>query len=139
MTGTFLIDFVNVQPTQLYISEKKLTKILEIMDSNGIEAVEPPLVKKLGSDLVFTDGHTRAFAMYRRGYTKLQVSWDDDEWDTGELDREMYSVCAQWCKNEKIYTIADLEKKVISSDDYQVLWLDRCHEMQEKINEKSRY
>ncbi len=49
------------------------------------------------------------------------------------MDWEAYRICVQWCRQEGIDTIADLQDRIVEPDDYQVLWLDRCRIMQEEL------
>jgi len=65
---------------------------------------------------LYTDGHTRAFAAYQAGLTKIPVIWEDDE-----LDWEMYKICIQWCRDEGLFTIADLSSRVITHKNYEIL------------------
>ena len=102
-----------IQPSQLFINSKKLSQVMA--DSNGlaVDSIEPIPIKKLGNEVVFTDGHTRATAAYLCGITEVPVYWDEDE-----LDWNAYSICVKWCKEEGIYTIGDLRDRVISSEEY---------------------
>ena len=83
---------------------------------------------QLGKDVVSTDGHTRAFAAYLHGLSEIQVVWDEDD-----LDWEAYRICVEWCRREGIRSIADLRDRVVSPQQYQLLWLDRCHEMHQQL------
>ena len=95
--------------------------------------VEPIPVRKLGNQVVFVDGHTRAFAAFLLGWSEIPVYWEDEE-----LDWDEYEVCVRWCKEGGIHVIADLKNKVVSPKDYQVLWLDRCRRMQKDLEEKRK-
>ena len=110
-----------IQPSQLFINSKKLSQITA--DSNLLvaENIEPIPVKKLGNEVISTDGHTKALAAYLCGIPEVSVFWDEDE-----LDWEAYQICVKWCKEEGIYTIADLKDRVVSPEEYDVLWLKRC-------------
>lgn len=120
-----------IQPSQLFINSKKLSQVMA--DSNGlaVDSIEPIPIKKLGNEVVFTDGHTRATAAYLCGITEVPVYWDEDE-----LDWDAYSICVKWCKEEGIYTIGDLRDRVISSQEYEVLWLKRCKAMHQHLAKK---
>lgn len=118
-----------IQPSQLFISKKKLKSVLEKYPD--LKQIDPIPIKKLNDEIIYTDGHTRAYAAYINGFKEIPIEWDEDE-----LDWEMYSVCVEWCKSERIFTIADLEKKVISHEDYEKLWYERCKTMQDEIKEK---
>ncbi len=120
-----------IQPSQLYISEKKLANIKEKTNKNGIVELDPIPIKKLGDDIIYTDGHTRAFLAYQNGEKEISVEWDDDD-----LDWEMYAVCVQWCKDEAIYTIGDLQKRVVPHKKYEVVWYKRCDTLHAEIAQK---
>ncbi|MHA1212281.1 MAG: hypothetical protein ACTSSH_07455 [Candidatus Heimdallarchaeota archaeon] len=120
-----------LQPSQLYISEKKLAAVQEKIDSNDIESIGILPVKKLDEDLIFTDGHTRAYAAYLEGFSTVLC-----EIETEELDWEMYEICVKWCKDEGITAIADLRTRVIPHAEYEVLWYQRCATMQKELLEK---
>jgi hypothetical protein len=112
-----------LQPSQLYISADKLRKVLE-----GADPPEPVPIVRLGDHLVMTDGHTRAFAAWLRGQTEVSVIWDEDD-----LDWEAYEICVQWCIQEHIHTIADLDDRVVDGETYQAKWLDRCAAMHREL------
>ena len=113
-----------IQPSQLFISSEKLSQVMG--DSNGltVESIEPIPIKKLKKEVIFTDGHTRALAAYLCGIPEISVFWDEDE-----LNWEAYQICVKWCKEEGIYTIADLKDRVVSSEKYETLWIKRCTAM----------
>jgi len=79
----------------------------------------------LDGEYVATDGHTRLLAWFLSGYTNIDCVWEDIEMDWDE-----YRIYVQWCKEEGIRSIVDLEHRVITPNEYQSLWLDRCRELQ---------
>ncbi len=126
----FKMRLADIQPSQLYISSEKLSRIMKGGDSEPATSLEPVPVKNLDGRVIFTDGHTRALAAHLAGYSEISVYWDLDE-----LDWEEYRICVDWCKEEGISTIADLKDRVIQPEDYERLWLKRCQEMQRKLQE----
>ena len=126
----FRLPLAQLQPSQLYISKTKLARVQSWWQPPTLETLEPLPVKRLNGRVILTDGHTRAFAAYRHGFTEVPVFWDEDE-----LDWIAYQICVDWCLDEGIRTIADLENRVISPADYDVLWLNRCRVMQVKLAE----
>src|SRR4030042_1681016 len=133
MTNIFQMKLDSIQPSQLYISSEKLDNIMKILKESKRKLVEPIPVKKLGNQVVFVDGHTRAFAAFLLGFSEVPVYWEDEE-----LDWDEYRVCVRWCREVGIHVIADLKNRVVSPKDYQVLWLDRCERMQKDLEEKRR-
>ena len=113
------------------MSSEKLSKVLKALDSGGSGSVEPIPVKELNDEIVSTDGHTRALALHLKGYSEVEVEWEDTE-----LDWEAYEVCVAWCKEEGVHSIIDLKNMIIDPPEYQVLWLDRCRKMQEELEAK---
>ncbi len=133
MESVFLFPLAQLQPSQLYISKAKLADVLAWWQPPTLETLEPVPIKRLnGTDgrirVIYTDGHTRAFAAHRLGFTEIPVVWDEDE-----LDWEAYQICVDWCLDVGIHTIADLEGRVISPEQYEAFWHDRCQVMQDEL------
>jgi len=133
MTVTLQMKLNSIQPSQLYISSEKLNCIMKSFEQNKPVIVEPVPIKRLGNQVVFVDGHTRALAAFLLGLSEIPVYWEVDN-----LDWKEYEICVEWCKEEGIRTISDLKKRVVSPDDYQVLWLDRCERMQKDLEESRK-
>ncbi len=133
MIKAFKMKLDSVQPPQLYISSEKLGNIMRSFQQSEPVFVEPVPVKKLGNQVVFVDGHTRVFAAFLLDLSEIPVYWEDEE-----LDWDEYEVCVKWCKEEGIHTISDLRNRVVSPEDYQILWLDRCEKMQKDLEAKRK-
>lgn len=121
------MDLKKIQPSQLFINSDKLHNILEWFNPSDWSAVEGIPVKQLNDRIIFTDGHTRAYAAHLKGISYIKVYWDEDD-----LDWEAYQIFVNWCVAEGIKTISDLEGRVITTDQYKALWLDRCKVVYEK-------
>ena len=85
-------------------------------------------IKNLNGKVIFTDGHTRAYAAYMGGLKTIKVYWDEDE-----LDWEAYQICVDWCNLEGIKLIEDLKNRIISPTEYEILWLKRCKDMHNQL------
>ncbi len=124
----FLYPLAQLQPSQLYISEMKLARVWAQWQPPTLEALEPVPVKRLNGRAIYTDGHTRAFAAHRLGFTEVPAVWDEDE-----LDWEAYQICVDWCLDVGIRTIADLAGRVVPPEQYEALWHARCQVMQDAL------
>lgn len=122
-----------LQPSQLYINKEKLSVLRSEIDFSDPVNIPPIPVKDLDDRWVMTDGHTRAFAAYLAGNTRLPVYLDEDE-----LDWEAYRICVRWCEEAGIESVADLQDRVISPERYKLLWLDRCLQMQNRLAVKRK-
>jgi uncharacterized protein YjaG (DUF416 family) len=124
----FLLSIDQIQLSQLYISSTKLAEIMKAFESGNEKELEPIPIKELDGNLVSTDGHTRLLAWHLHGYKEVECVWEDLE-----MDWEAYRICVQWCKEENIDTIDDLKNRILDSEEYQVLWLERCRIMQDEL------
>lgn len=106
---------------------------MKTFDATKPESIEPIPLKKLGNDVIFVDGHTRAFAAYLKGISEVPVYWEDED-----LDWDAYEICVEWCKKEGIHTIADLKDRIVSQEEYEILWLKRCKIMHKDLEERRK-
>jgi hypothetical protein len=128
MTKAFMMKLDEIQPSQLYICSEKLDEVMRAIDPGGPSEIEPIPIKRLVGRIIFVDGHTRAFAAFLLGFPRIPVYWEDEE-----LDWDAYAICVEWCDKEGIRTIADLKNRVVSEKDYEILWYQRCEEMQQDL------
>lgn len=122
-----------IQPSQLYINSEKLSQVMEEFTPIKMETLKPIPIKKLGNEIIYTDGHTRAFAAYLHGLSSIRVFWDEDE-----LDWEAYEICVNWCKEAGIYTIDDLKNRLVNADEYELLWDKKCDIMHQELANKRK-
>lgn len=126
----FLLSINQIRLSQLYISSEKLASVMNAFESGNEKELEPIPIKELDGDLVSTDGHTRLLAWYLHGYKEVECVWEDEE-----MDWDAYRICVQWCREEKLYTVAALKDRILDPEEYQILWLDRCRIMQDELRE----
>ncbi len=127
----FVIELTRLQPSQLYISREKLD-IVTRAASVG-EPSDPVPVKELDGRLVMTDGHTRAVAAHLAGCMSLEAEWDEDE-----LDWDAYRECVRWCLKEGVAGVAALALRIVPQEEYETVWIARCHAMQAELDRKRR-
>ncbi|MBR7010122.1 MAG: GNAT family N-acetyltransferase [Oscillospiraceae bacterium] len=117
-----------LQPSQFYISEKKLREINEWFRPEDRSNFEPIPVKLLDRLPVMTDGHTRAVAALLAGLDAVPLVWDADE-----LDWDMYRRCVEECRRRGVSSPADLLGRVISEMEYGEKWDRWCDEMHAEV------
>lgn len=118
----------DLQPSQFYISEKKLHDIEVWLNPEDLSGFEPIPVKILDGVPVMTDGHTRAVAALRAGLTAVPLAADEDD-----LDWEMYRACVNACREQNIFSPADLLPRIIPEQEYQEKWDRWCDNLQAEI------
>jgi hypothetical protein len=124
------VEITSIQPSQLYISEKKLHEIQNSLDPDNPVLEDPVPIKNLNGKIIFVDGHTRAVALHLLGKKIMPVYWENEE-----LDWNMYEICVQWCMEEGIHSIVDLINRVVSHEDYKVLWYQRCDDLHHSLKQ----
>ena len=128
---TFRMNLEDIQPSQLYISRKKLDRILEAFDKDEAHKIPPVPIKKLDGEMISTDGHTRALVWHMKGHSDILCEWEDTE-----MDWEEYRICVEWCKEAVISGIPALRDRIISAEDYKILWLGRCWTMHQELKQE---
>ncbi len=118
----FMAEITALTPSQLYISQKKLTDVRSWFQSpRDIEKMEPVPVRSLAGRLLLTDGHTRAAAAFLYGLKAIPCVWDRDD-----LDWAAYAADINMCAEEEILSVEKLAARIVSAPDYKRLWNDRC-------------
>ena len=125
MKDIYKLTIKDLQPSQFYISERKLASVEAWFDPADLSNFEPIPVKVLDGVPVITDGHTRAVAALRVGVDRVPLVWDTDE-----LDWRLYRACVTACRRRGILSPADLLTRIISAEEYVEqwdAWCDRLH------------
>lgn len=118
------IELSELQPSQLFLNRNKLRNL--IMEGFYAEQTEeePLPVIKYNGELVLIDGHTRAFLADQQGETHIMVEY------LSEVDHlSTYQTYVSWCKEEMITKVSDLGKQIISNDDFERAWVERCNRL----------
>ena len=117
-----------LQPSQFYISEKKLREVEAWLDPAELSRFEPIPVKLLDGLPVMTDGHTRAVAALRAGLEAVPLVWDEDD-----MDWDMYRACVAACRERGIFSPEALPDRILPAADYAEKWDAWCDRMQAEV------
>ncbi|MBX9101024.1 GNAT family N-acetyltransferase [Streptococcus anginosus] len=120
-----------IQPSQFYLSEKKLEQVQTWFDIKDINALKPLPIKRLKDKIFFTDGHSRVFIAYQAGFEEIPVYAEEDD-----LNWDFYYYCLQTCEEKGILTIKDLENRILPESDYRKKWLDWCQRSRKILKNK---
>ncbi|MBQ4340958.1 MAG: GNAT family N-acetyltransferase [Clostridia bacterium] len=125
LSGLKLSD---LQPSQFWISERKLADVRAWFDPEDLSNFEPIPVKMLDGRPVMTDGHTRAAAAVMAGLESVPLCAEEDE-----LDWELYRACVEECAKRGVISPEQLAARVIPEEEYRVKWDGWCDELHESI------
>lgn len=123
----------DLQPSQFYISQKKIDDINKWFNPSDLSNFEPIPIKILDGGIVITDGHTRVVAALQNGLDKVPLAYDEDE-----LNWDMYRECVKECKKLNITSPLSLLSRIISEDEYEIKWNKWCDEMQQMVLNKTK-
>lgn len=114
------VNIADLNPTQLYLSEKKLAGIQTLYQSAETIQVDPISILAFGNCLLITDGHHRAYQALLAGRDTISAEFDRDGGD------ELYHLYAQACEERKIYSVLDLKNHILPQDEYEAKWYNWC-------------
>ncbi|MFX3619422.1 MAG: hypothetical protein ACE3JK_18125 [Sporolactobacillus sp.] len=126
----FFLDLYQIRPSQLYLDAAKIERLKQSFDPLNIRNNPPLPVRKIGGEVFFTDGHTRAYL-----YDQARISLIPVYWDENDLDEALYNSCLDWCRKEQIIFISDLSERILPHDQYQELWIKRCEEEEKRLKQ----
>ena len=111
------LSLKDLQPSQFFISEKKLLDVQKWLNPSDLSGFEAIPVKMLDGIPVMTDGHTRAAAAVLAGLESVPLVWDRDD-----LSWEMYRRCVEECRKRQVHSPQDLICCIIPETDYREKW-----------------
>ena len=123
----------DLQPSQFYISQAKLSNIQAWFRKNGLSNFEPLPVKVIDGIPILTDGHTRAVSAILAGLESVPLVYDEDE-----LDWNLYRYCVEQCTQKGIHSPYDLVDRVISACEYEEKWIGWCNQVHSKLHQNQK-
>lgn len=128
--------------SQLYINSTKIESIENWFRSDDMCIFQPLAVHDYGNGrYTIVDGHSRAFVAYKKGIKTVPIIYDKSELVAGEVALQLYNADIEWCNRFQIEKISDLEKRIITSEEYKKLWMERCdrsYDLLTQTTEKER-
>lgn len=113
------------------IAMEQLTVDMEKLDRAAawIEKPEDIVVTcvKIDDMTVVIDGYSRLVAAMNKGFDHVYAHFEPDN-----TSLEFYKTCMRWCREEGVFTVEDLSARVVSPEEHQRLWINRCQEYLEK-------
>ena len=123
----------DLQPSQFYISQAKLSNIQAWFRKDDLSNFEPLPVKVLDGIPILTDGHTRAVVAILAGLESVPLVYEEDE-----LDWNLYRYCVEQCNQKGIHSPYDLVDRVISAYEYEEKWIGWCEQISSKLQQNQK-
>jgi RimJ/RimL family protein N-acetyltransferase len=128
------LTFKDIQPSQLYISKKKIEDINKWFNKDDLSNFTPIPLRYLNGKFVIVDGHTRAVVAIMNHLDKVPFEIEKEEWDW-----EMYDECVKECIKRNINSPYDLLNYIIPENEYDFKWNQWCDNMQTNIQKQRIY
>lgn len=136
------VPIVDLGLSQIYLNEDKLARIQQWFNPKDMTGFQPLPVHDFGDGrLTLTDGHSRAFVAYKAGLSEVPVIYDTDDIVTSPTGQMLYKNDIIWCERFQLKNICDLENRIVSNEEYKILWIHRCdksYNLLIKTNDKQR-
>lgn len=115
----FKINIEDIKVEQLTVEEDKF-----LMASSWIKEPKDIVICCIRIDdrVVCIDGYSRLMVAYKKGFKYVYAFLDKDG------DMEFFRNCINWCEEENIFSIKDLENRIVSSAEHEKLWISRCQD-----------
>lgn len=114
------VKIIDLHPTQLYLSEKKLQDIQMLYQSAENINVDPISILAVSNRLLITDGHHRAYQALLAGQDTISAEFDQDGGDV------LYDLYAQACEERKIDSVWDFKNRILPQEEYEAKWYNWC-------------
>ena len=114
----FKIKIDEIIPEQLTVDSEKLDKV-----NTWLKTPEQVIVNcvNINDKTVCIDGYSRLVAAHNKGFKHVYGYVDPED-----TNHEFYKTCLSWCEEQNVKTIADLAKRVVTPEEHQEIWINRC-------------
>ena len=118
------IELLDLRPNNWYINRKKLDSVREVWERGMQDTLPPVLVSYIDGQASLIDGHSRAYAAYERGVTRILAQIEDLKDIEGSSD--LYVHIHREGPRQSIKCIADLSDRILEPEEYQEKWIGYC-------------
>lgn len=119
-----VVNLKDLRPNNWFINRAKLERVREAW-LNGQQDILPPiLVSEIDGTLALIDGHSRAYAAFENGQTKITA--DLQGLDDIEGSRALYEHIHKHGPSQGIRTISDLASRIVAPQEHRSLWINYC-------------
>jgi hypothetical protein len=125
MSGTFRVVLQTIKPGQFALSTMKLQRALKSYERTGLESFS---VRRVGANLVLTDGHHRAIVAQLMGVEEVDVYLDSDNYDW-----DIWIRCVEVTCEHGVATLNDLIGRLVTHDEYERTWCHCCDEVTQRV------
>ncbi|RXV61883.1 GNAT family N-acetyltransferase [Fusibacter sp. A1] len=117
-----ILEIEEIIPQQHFLSDEKLRSALASFET--YESIGDIFVIRYLDKWFSIDGHHRLLHLYRQGVKRVEVCHDP-----ADDDHFLYRRLAKESLNIGLKTIADLEDRILTNEDFLVDWVGKCQLM----------
>jgi hypothetical protein len=118
------VRLLSLRPNNWYINREKLERVRSVWDNGDQDKLPPVLVTEIDGEASLIDGHSRAYAAFERG----EIYIDADIYTLEEIEGSsaLYKHIHREGPKMGISTIADLQERILPSEEHKRLWTGYC-------------
>ena len=125
--GMRMVPILELGPSQLYLDQSKIEAVETWFHPEDMAAYEPWPVHHFGNGrYTLTDVHSRCYAAYKAGISRIPVVYDTEDIVSGEIGGRLYRADIAWCERFHVKSIRDLQNRILPHETYRRLWQERC-------------
>lgn len=126
----FKVNIREITPEQLTVDKVKVERA-----DSWIQKPEDVVVCciRIEGKLVCIDGYSRLVAALNKGFSYVYVYIDAES-----TNLEFYKKCMSWCEEAGVFTIKDLAGRVVSPEEHQRQWIDKCQQYLREQRERNQ-
>ncbi|GAA0126620.1 hypothetical protein UT300019_25230 [Clostridium sp. CTA-19] len=115
----FKIYMKDIKVEQLTVDRDKLKNV-----ERWINAPENIIITcvLMNDKIVPIDGYSRLIAAYKKGFPYVYGYLENEK----DVNMDFLKTCIKWCENEGIFTIDDLNNRIVSKEEHKKIWVYRC-------------
>lgn len=118
------LELLALRPNNWFISREKLDRVREAWDRGLQDNLPPVLVTCIEGQASLIDGHSRAYAAFEKGATKILALVEDLKDIEGSS--ELYLHIHEEGPSQGIECIADLTERILDPEEYREKWIGYC-------------
>lgn len=111
------VKLIDILPEQLTVDETKIKSV-----RSWVKKPEDIMIcgMRYNDQWLCLDGYSRLMVALEKNFEYVYL------YDEAPEDDSFYQVCRRWCISKGVISLKDLKDKIVSPEEHQSQWIDRC-------------
>ncbi len=126
------ISIEKLIPNNFYLNGDKVKSVSQAYANNNQEILPPVTVGVIGEEYSLIDGHSRVFVAFKNGKEDILAEVYPIEEIPGST--KLYIYIHNKAKELNLTSIGKLENRILQSKEHELLWVQYCQELLERLD-----